>query len=375
MKLRLMRPHKLTPKNTEKAQSSLRRTSVSAVPSPRTLWLILVTAVYLSACSNTPVSAPTDPQITVVAGSLIRPIGLAQLPDGGLLVAEAGSGQEDDSGGVSLITPDGQVGRLISGLPSSLDAGDIAGVNLVGVSPAGDTIYVGNFGAGHLWTLPLSDDQQQGLSLPPHPLTVEQLTTTMQPLNRVSLVNPFDITFDAAGIPVVTDASGNGVATANPDGATRFIHRFDKLPNPAKPDTSASIEAVPTGIERVGDEYYITLFGGCPYPEHSGRLVAIDENRRQRTVIDQLNLPIDVAQGPDGTLWLLEFATFEPNASCFDGQGYRPRTGRLSRIQPDGTLITALDHLNFPGAVLPVAENSVYLTEVFEGRVVRVDLP
>ena len=44
------------------------------------------------------------------------------------------------------------------------------------------------------------------------------------------------------------------------------------------------IEAVPTGIIRVGEEYYVTLFGGCPYPDGSGLLVAVDEQRNQRTV-------------------------------------------------------------------------------------------
>lgn len=379
----------LTTEFTKNAQSS-QSLFVLSVPS---LWLtssplrhcpqyfFLLTLLFLFACSNTVASAPTstppptDPQTTIIAENLIRPIGLAELSDGSLLVAEAGSGQDDDSGGVSLIKLDGQVGRLISGLPSSLDAGDIAGVNLVGVSPGGDIIYIGNFGAGHLWTLELNDDQQQKLTIPAQPLTLDQLTTTMPPLNRVSLINPFDITFDAEGVPIVSDASGNGIATENPDGTTRFMHRFDKLPDPTKPETSVGIEAVPTGLDRISDEYYVTLFGGCPYPARSGQLVAIDEKRNQRTVVDQLNLPIDVAQGPDGTIWVLEFAVFEPGASCFDGQGYRPNTGQLSRLQPNGTLITVIDDLNFPGAVLPVAEDTVYLTEVFDGRVVRVDLP
>lgn len=341
------------------------------------LYFTFLPYFLLTACSNTTASVPVTatPQITVIAEGLIRPIGLARLPDGSLLVAEAGSGQDDDSGGVSLIEPNGQTGRLISGLPSSLDAGDIAGVNLVGVSPGGDTIYVGNFGAGHLWTLDLSDRPSTGLTIPAQPLTTEQLASTMQPLNRVSLINPFDITFDAGGIPVVTDASGNGVATENADGTTRFIHRFDKLPDPTQPESSAAIEAVPTGIDRIGDAYYVTLFGGCPYPARSGRLVAVDENRSQRTVADRLNLPIDIAQGPDGAIWLLEFATFVPGASCFDGQGYRPHSGRLSQLLPGGRLVTVIDRLNFPGAVLPVSETVLYLTEVFEGRVVQVELP
>jgi hypothetical protein len=54
----------------------------------------------------------------------------------------------------------------------------------------------------------------------------------------------------------------------------------------------------------------VTLTSGCPYPEKSGQLVAIDEARHQRTVLDGLNMPIDVAQAADGTIWLLEFARF-----------------------------------------------------------------
>ena len=268
------------------------------------------------------------------------------------------------------------VGRLISGLPSSRDAGDLAGVNMVALSPNGDKIYLGNFGQGHLWTLPLTTEQQtNGLILPETPLTMDDLTPEMLPLNRVQLTNPFDLTFDADGQPVVSDASGNGVAKQTLDGTTRFIHRFDPLPDPAAESERVTIEAVPTGITRVGEEYYVTLTGGCPYPAGSGSLVAIDEQRQQRTVVAGLNMPIDIASGPDGTLLLLEFARFEPGASCFDGSGYLPNSGRLSRLGLNDALEPVLDGLNFPGAVLPLADGSFYVSEVFSGRVLHVTIP
>lgn len=310
------------------------------------------------------------PQVAVVVDGLLGPIGMVALPDGGLLVAEEGTGSNDFSAGVSLIQADGTVGRLISGLESGRDAGDLSGVPLVALSPDGKTIYVGNFNQRHLWTLPLSPDQQKALTLPATPYTPADLTPAMQPLNNVWVINPYDLTFDTDGLPVVTDASGNGVATMNPDGTTRFIHRFDAIPNPSKEGTT--VQAVPTGIERVGDEYYVTLTGGCPYPVGAGQLVAIDDVRGQRTVLGGLNMPIDVAQGPDGTIWVLEFARFTTDASCFDGSGYQVKTGRLSRILADGTLETVLSELNFPGAVLPMPDGSLYITEVFPGRVLRV---
>ncbi|MCZ7570823.1 MAG: ScyD/ScyE family protein [Ardenticatenaceae bacterium] len=327
----------------------------------------------LTAIFSRPPSVVAEPQVRVVVDGLLNPMGMAALPGGGLLVAEEGTGQDDKSAGISLITVDGQAGRFISGLPSSMDSGDLAGVPLVALSPAGDKVYLANFGEGHLWTLPLTPEQQRhGLALTDRPLTQDPLTPEMMPLNNVRLTNPFDITFDTSGVPVVTDASGNGVAKETADGRTRFIHRFAPLANPMTATEKDTIEPVPTGITRVGDEYYVTLTGGCPYPQGGGQLVAIDEQRNQRTLVTGLNMPIDVAQAPDGTIWVLEFARFTPNASCFTGSGYQARSGRLSRLQPDGTLRSVITDLNFPGAVLPMPDGSLYISEVFTGRILRV---
>jgi cytochrome c peroxidase len=319
---------------------------------------------------------PVPPRITTVIDGLLGPIGLAALPDGSLLVAEEGTGGRDDSAGVTLVTADGQAGRFISGLPSTFDSGDLAGVPLVSLGPDGETLYVGNFGAGHLWTLPLPPDQlANGFTLPATPYTPEDMGVAMEQFNNVMLINPYDIVFDDDGVPVVTDATGNGVAKETPDGKTHFFHRFADLPNPDQPGDF--LQAVPTGIirhsdEEHGDEYWVTLLSGCPYPDGAGELVAIDEARNQRTVLGGLTMPIDVAQGPDGTIWVLEFARFTPGGDCFSGHDYQVDTGRLSRLNEDGSLETVLDNLNFPGAVLPMPDGSLYISEVFPGRVIHV---
>jgi hypothetical protein len=311
------------------------------------------------------------PQVTIVATGLIHPLGLAALPDGSLLIAEEGTGENDMSAGVSLLTADGQLGRFISGLPSSRDSGDLSGVPFVAVSPDNSRLYLSYFNAGGLLTLTIDPDRP--LLLPATPLGPEDLQLTMTPLNNVRLVNAFSMTFDRTGIPVVSDASENGVAKETAEGEVRFIHRFSELADPA--NELIKIDAVPTGITRVGAEYYVALFGGCPYPEGSGRLVAIDENRNERLVVDGLNMPIDVAQADDGTIWLLEFARFTEGASCFDGQGYQPHTGRLSRLLPDGTLETVLAELNFPGAVLPMPDGSLYLSQIFANHLLHITFP
>ncbi|MCP4168344.1 MAG: ScyD/ScyE family protein [Chloroflexi bacterium] len=337
----------------------------------------LIAVCLLAACSG-PTQTPeqvdfSDPHIEVVVDGLLAPIGMALMPDGGLLVAEDGTGQRDDSAGISLITAEGAVGRLISGFPSTLDSGDLAGSPLVALAPAGDKLYIGNFAQGHLWTLPLSSEERvNGFSLAEAPLNPDDLIPAMLPLHRVKVMNPFDIAFDPQGIPVVTDATGDGVAMETADGKTRFIHRFARLPDPRYDDNKITVSPVPTGIAFIDGEYWVTLTGGCPYPSGAGRLVAIDGERNERLILGGLNMPIDVAQAADGTIWVLEFATFPPDAACFTEANYQAETGRLSRLLADHSLEPVLENLNFPGSVLPLSDGSLYLTEVFPGRVLHV---
>ena len=344
---------------------------------------LALTFLALAGCRSTTVEPPVAPSTSIVtttdglsyapegftadlvAEGLLNPVGLALLDDGRLLIAEEGTGDNDLSAGVSMLIPDGSIGRVISGLPSSRDSGDLSGVPLVGITPDGSTVYTAHFGLGHLLTV---DIDQLVIDTPLGP---EDLAPVMEPLNNVTLTNPFDIAFDAEGVPVVTDASENGVATQNPDGTTVFFHRFDSLPDTSNPDLL--INAVPTGIARLGDEYLVTLTGGCPYPPASGQLVAIDTERNQRIVADGLYMPIDVTVDGDGTIWILEFATFEEGASCFSGQGYQPGTGRLSRLLDDGTRELLWQGLDFPGSVV-ATDSGFYVSEVFTGRLWKVNL-
>ena len=326
--------------------------------------VFLLFIIFLVACQSDPLpDYSTTPQVHEFANGLLNPVGLAELPDGSVLVAEEGTGNKDLSAGVSLITVDGEVGRFITGLPSGRDSGDLSGVPFIKLSPDGSTLYTAHFNLGHLYTLPLPET----ISLPETPYAPEALESRMLPLNNVRLINPFDMTFDDSGVPVVSDASSNGVAKETTDGSTRFFHRFGSIPV-----ENGSIDPVPTGIERIGDRYFVTLTGGCPYPANSGRLVAIDEERNEQVITDGLNMPIDVAQGPDGTIWLLEFAQFRPDASCFSGMGYQANSGRLSRVFDDGSTELMLDGLSFPSSVLPRADGTLLISQVFEGNILEV---
>lgn len=349
-------------------------------------WVLLILVVVLVGCQDgtvgeTAVSptdvttiseateVPAEPTVSVLVDGLLNPVGVEPLPDGSLLIAEEGTGEKDMSAGVTLVLPNGRSGRLISDLPSGRDSGDLSGVPFV--RWRGGLLYTSFFNLGYLATLPLEPSEE--LTLPETPYTLNDLGQTMLPLNAVQMRNPFDLAFDENGRPVVSDATENGVAIMTEGGQTRFFHRFDFLTNPG--DGKPNIDPVPTGIERIGSEFYVTLTSGCPYPAKAGKLVAITTNRQQRIVVDGLSMPIDVVRAADGTVWLLEFARFAEGGSCFSGAGYLPHSGRLSYLKGNGELETVLVDLDFPGSLAFDVSGNLIISEIFSGRVLQVTKP
>ena len=325
--------------------------------------------VLASASSLLFAYAQEDPVIGTVLEGLYHPVGMELLPDGSVLISEMGSLEQDTrfgfsrySAGVSLLRPDGTIGRLVSGFPSGHDPSDFLGVLPLALSPDKQTLYIGHHGAQQLFTLPAS----QATRLPARPFTTYDLGSAFAG-GGTFLLHPFDIAFDEGHRPLVTDTLANSIVVETERGAKRSFHRFDGVDDPRHLD--AALEAVPRGMTRVGDELLVTLFAGCPHPANSGELVAVDDEGNQRTVIDNLNMPIDVAVDAAGRVWLLEFATPATSEACFKLDDFRSNSGRLSRINSDGTLQTVIDNLDFPGAILPMPDGSLYITEIFAGRV------
>lgn len=309
--------------------------------------------------------AQREPLVKTVAAGLYYPAGMALLPDGGLLIAEAG-GHGERSAGISLLTADGELGRLISGIPSTFTRDNLISAPVIALTPDGADILIGLAGS-QLYSLPSAAAER----LPDEPYSPGDLLRRQAERGNIFFLHPFDIAFDSRGAPVVTDAAGSGLVAENADGSLRYLQRFAALDNPQS--AGGQLEALPTGLARHNDGFYVTLFGGCPHVSNSGELVALDDDGRQRTIVDGLNMPVDVARDADGTLWLLEFASNPPRDSCFTGLDQLEASGRLSRISATGGLQTVVEDLHFPTAVLPMPDGGLYITEAHSGRLLRID--
>ena len=327
---------------------------------------LLVLLLWLMLLASAASSANDSLSVRVVASGLYYPAGLALLPDGAVLIAEAG-GHGERSAGLSLLLPDGSLGRLISGIPSRFTTQNLLSAPALAVAPAGDEIMLALAGSG-IYSLP----SQLARGLPERAFGLAELQRRQTQRGGLFFLHPFDIAFDAAGKPIVSDAAGNGLVSEGADGQLRYRHRFAALDNPRA--EGGRLEALPTGLARRGDSILATLLGGCPHGANGGELVEIRPDGRQRTLVDGLNMPIDVALGADGTVWILEHGAIEPGTDCFDELGELPASGALSRIRPDGILETVVTGLHFPAALLPMPDGSLYITEVYRGRLLHVQL-
>ena len=310
--------------------------------------------------------AQDEPRISIVAEGLYYPAGMALLPDGSVLIAEAG-GHGERSAGVSLLQRDGRLGRLISGIPSTFSKDNLLSAPVMAVSPDGETLVLALAGS-QFYSLPSA----RWPRVCRRPRSVPPIWRAGRPdVAAYSCCIRSTSPLITSGAPLATDAAGNGLVVESEDGSIRYLHRFAALENPDH--AGGGLEALPTGLARHGDSHYVTLFGGCPHVPNSGKLVEITRDGRQKTLVAGLNMPIDVAVDGAGDLWILEFALLAPRNDCFTDLLEQNPSGRLSRINGQGMLETILDDLHFPAGLLPLPDGGLYITETYAGRVLRVD--
>lgn len=340
------------------------------------LRLSVVLALCLSALAG---STAAQPNVTVVMSGLDNPRGLAFGPDGALYVVEAGSGGEEPCrelrGAEQCYGATGRITRLWQGeqqqvvgeLPSFVAAsGEATGphdISFVG-SDAYVTIGFGanpalraGFGpAGALFgtLLRVPADGPGGVVA-----DIAQYEADVDPDQAGADSNPFGLLAEADR-RLVVDAGGNDLVSVDEAGD---VTTFAVLPeNP-----------VPTSIARGPDgAYYIGELTGFPFPQGAARVVRIVEGEEPEVFLEGFTTIVDLAFGPDGSLYVLQHATgFTPET------GFAP--GQLIRVGRDGTRGVVMEGLINPTSVALGPDGAIYVTNnavsVGEGEVLQITLP
>jgi hypothetical protein len=303
----------------------------------------------------------------VVADGLDNPRGLAWGPGGVLLVAESGRGgsgpcfpgvftAEDmcfgRTGAVTVIPRHGRQHRILTGLPSIAEQG--TGAFAFGpsdVSAGGTGLYLSIGGPG-----PQLDRSVFGSR-------AAKLLGTVQRLGRHGWDTVADLAaFERANDPdaqlhesnttsvlstargtFAIDAAGNTLFAVRPHHTPRLLATFTNR-------TAGDIEyqSVPTALADGPDgAVYVADLTGAPFPAGQSRVWRWTP-KGLSVFADGFTSAVDLAFGPDGSLYVLE---------VFPGD--------VVRVRPDGTRSTAVPPdagLSFPTGLAVGQDGSVYVS-------------
>jgi hypothetical protein len=321
----------------------------------------------------------------VVMSGLDNPRGLAFGPEGALYVAEAGRGGPGPCfvpplrGGLGCYGPTGAVSRLWRGKQERVATGLPSYVSLTGEATGPHDISFLGRGGGYVTTgwggegaprSVLGDVGEQfgrlvhvaasGSWRPVADLAAYEFA--VNPGGGLLDSNPYGLLAEA-GSRVVADAGANALLRVAANGHVSTLAVF---PSRAQ---GRSTDAVPTAVA-VGPDgaYYVSELSGVPFAAGAANIYRVVPGQAPTVAWSGFTTVIDLAFGPDGSLYVLEHST---------GPVFFQLPGRLVRVAPDGTRTTVIDGLTRPGSVAVGPDGALYVsnhsTSIGTGEVLRIE--
>lgn len=341
---------------------------------------------------------------TAIATGLNNPRGIAIGPDGGIYVAEAGYGDPAScgelfpgseacvgaSGSVTRIE-NGVQERIATGMPSWSDASGFGAIGPAdiawrprdaffvtlglgfGIDPA-DLANINPVGgmAGTLarmnpngyWSLQ-ADLWAYEVANNPEPTAVDS--------------NPYGVIAVSGRHRIVADAGGNDLLKINNTGGISTITTFPDTMVPAPPflglppGAQIPMQAVPTSVVRgPNNTYYVGQLTGFPFPSGGAKIFQVWPNGEQAVFAEGFTAIVDVATGPDGSLYVVQIA--DDLLSC---ETMGVCNGQVYRVDSLGNKTLLATNLLAPGGVAVSQDGQVYVTigTIFpgDGMVIRLD--
>lgn len=348
--------------------------------------------------------------VTVVADGLNNPRGLNFGPDGALYVAEAGSGGEGPcapgpegercfgpSGSITRIDlKHGSTERTATGLPSLAgeDGSFANGIHDISFQGMGNGSFTTGFGGHPDERAAFGDagadfarlgrvNRNGKWSLNED---LGQYETDQDPNEDDPDSNPYSV-LSLPGKTVYTDAGGNSLNQVAADGAMStlavFPNRLGAMnpgfpPPPDFPPPGALIpmDAVPTTVA-VGPDgaYYVGQLTGFPFPINDANVYRVPADGGNPEIYEGgFTAIIDIAFGPDGSLYVLEIA----KNSALAGFVFGDWTGALIHVAADGTRTEIAEgELTAPGGIAIGKDGALYVTNnsIYSGtgQVLRIE--
>jgi len=321
------------------------------------LLTVLIVAFFSQSCFKDhaiPIQEPTVLKSDSFVNNLKAPIGMALDEKGNIWVTEAGTGNNNNDGSVSMITPAGQKTVFVTGLISVINQGSIEGVSKL-LYRDGKLYFLHGF-SSKLYIADVSsfksgDAPVNLLSIQSYDIGdfVKKQAYT-DPLNS----NPFELAFGPDNNLYIADAGGNVIIKRNQ--ANGDLSEFALIPK-----TKEGKDAVPTGIVFDGGKFLVSTLTGFPFTPGAAKIfqittsgVVTEYNNTSFTTLSGITLsannkPIVVQHG-------------------IFGMGFAAGTGKV--LDENGN--TLLDGLSQPTDIVRSGERTYYLLSYKDGTISKL---
>lgn len=347
------------------------------------------TAAATAAVTLLAQSALAQSAYTVVMRGLDNPRGMALAPNGALYVTEAGRGGSGpcapnaanelrcygETGAITRLWQ-GQQTRVIEGLPSTAQPGGAlaGGTNDISFQGTGGAYITMGLGGGPAMAAtfgnPVLGSMLQMAASGTWRIVADIAGHEFanNPDGGFVDSNPFGGLAEP-GRRWVVDAGANALLRVSANGRVKTVAVLPSRPNPT-PLGPPRIDSVPTSVARGPDgALYVGELTGFPFVAGLANIYRVVPGQAPAVHCSGFKAIMDLAFGPDGSLYVVEHAT--------GGLFFPPNTGQLSRVNPDCSRSTLLVGLDRPTSLAIGADGAIYVTNYAVtpgiGEVLRVD--
>jgi glucose/arabinose dehydrogenase len=117
--------------------------------------------------------------------------------------------------------------------------------------------------------------------------------------------------------------------------------------------------------------YYVAELTGLPFAAGAANVYRVVPGQAPTVAYSGFTTIIDLALGPDGSLYVLEHSTGSSGPPFFQ------LPGRLLKVAPDGTRTTVIAGLTRPGSVAVGRHGALYVSNrsrsIGTGQVLRIE--
>ena len=271
---------------------------------------------------------------------------------------------------MSVITSDGKINPIITGFPSRLFQGDVAGVGhllffdgLLFITHDNGKLYKASVSAANI-----------GNPISASTVAFEDIGAFVKDQTNKGVItdnpdkdsHPYHLAAGPDGRLFITDAAANAIIVRQK--TTGTLNVFANIPGIKNPTPVGPpfIQSVPTGIiyDSQFQRFLVSTLNGFPFPTGQASVYQISPGGLVTPFLSGFNSMTGIDINPRPVV--LEYGTFGP-------MGWVAKSGRLVRVNDPGPATTVLaTGLNLPTALKKIDSNHYYVISLGDNALLKV---